>query len=1254
MSITIDKIQSFLNDIETAKLLISELPDSDTLDYLAKLENQMTLHHLEICLKTTAPDDLPQALIQLLSNRWERIRDSFISYTSQPINPVNHLCLDLATALSPIPDNEDELDDLSAGQGPYFLLMPSLKAHEDIFTQNIHSLRLHEFILSDDAARFIPLAKCLNAAFESSDGLYRHIANINDTYPALTISERSRLAGHSTLVRNYLQAIDNYNHVRFSGYNFGSQLTKLIKALKEGGSKREALRRAAGSQIKEDGATEMNAGHQANEGIFAFFQYWNTLEADQINELYNKHPTLKKSLDRLSRPTESDYKQVIFCVELVADSLDEVLERHNLEQDNITTPKQAAQAFGQQLEEALVQNDYPVLTNKIQAPKMARHLFRSNEVHMVSRDQDWLLTYALQHEPEALPYYVDTLTEPMRKQITEMRIANSIDATALIMAAKCPQGAQAIEILLSMGAKLEAGDKNNSRALHWAASMGHLANVEVLLAHKASLTAKGWGQNTALSFAVRDGRDEVVTRLLETGMSLLDRNANGHNVLDLALAGHVRLVEPLLVQAMKLKPLLQQEFLSKIDGGIYKNILMYVLEKRPEFAQTILSVLHQNHSPQAVLYLLNSRNTTDKTPLMITAAVGNNELVRGLLASGAYIDAANHNNSTALHWASQNGHLEVVKTLLAQEASIDALGAGGQTPLLFALQSGQGSVAACLLENGASLLPRNYKGINSLEYALTKLPTFVDRLLLQAINLDHEEQKEWLKQIEGGKYNNVLLYALHKNPDLIPALLDTMKEQGTLENNQSIIAECGQVLLFAIQSGNIDLARNLLNIGADIEARDPAHMTALHLASSSGRIDLVNLLLDAGADIDAIDTRGNNALFIAIIYGYAGIVNKMLEHGASIDYRNTEDNNSLDIALIYNPNFIETLLTKVLTLSEDRQRAFFIRTGEVICNANRNAIALDVLFTALSQSKFSALVGPFLNSTNATGEPLLIQAAKANDHTIIEKLLNLGAGINAVDSHHNTALHWAGARGHSNLLAVLLNHGGSIEARNAAGANVLDIALTTNNSIFVDLLLRYARAGLNSDAQREFLSSVGEGIDDRIAMYQLRRHQPRSLEDLITMLGEDQRANLSAAQAELTTFFDFDSRIQPLLEKLEEMSIKATSNPNYLEAVTAANTLINKLYVAKATFLLSEAGPEEKKSTFRTDCLNAIQETKPVLQTHREWGKLIGGFILGLLIFPISLPMLARGTFFSFKTKGQRDLETLEQEVSAIAVPGAA
>ena len=75
-------------------------------------------------------------------------------------------------------------------------------------------------------------------------------------------------------------------------------------------------------------------------------------------------------------------------------------------------------------------------------------------------------------------------------------------------------------------------------------------------------------------------------------------------------------------------------------------------------------------------------------------------------------------------------------------------------------------------------------------------------------------------------------------------------------------------LFVACYNGNVELAMDLVDRGADIHARDVYERTPLHKACIYGSMEVAMALVDRGADIHARDVEQWTPLHLSCIHGY--------------------------------------------------------------------------------------------------------------------------------------------------------------------------------------------------------------------------------------------------------------------------------------------------------------------------------------------------------------------------------------------------
>jgi ankyrin repeat protein len=90
-------------------------------------------------------------------------------------------------------------------------------------------------------------------------------------------------------------------------------------------------------------------------------------------------------------------------------------------------------------------------------------------------------------------------------------------------------------------------------------------------------------------------------------------------------------------------------------------------------------------------------------------------------------------------------------------------------------------------------------------------------------------------------------------------------------------------LLTAVKNGDNDLARLLIEKGADLNAKDDYQYTPLHWAAKGGHTTLARLLIEKGADLNTKDERKQTPLHWAAMYGHIDLARLLIEKGADLN-----------------------------------------------------------------------------------------------------------------------------------------------------------------------------------------------------------------------------------------------------------------------------------------------------------------------------------------------------------------------------------
>jgi len=233
------------------------------------------------------------------------------------------------------------------------------------------------------------------------------------------------------------------------------------------------------------------------------------------------------------------------------------------------------------------------------------------------------------------------------------------------------------------------------------------------------------------------------------------------------------------------------------------------------------------------------------------AEKGNIELANRLLEMGANINIKVKDGQTLLHIAVKRRQLEFIKWLLDLGAKINAKDNRGNTPLHIACVEGnlQGidyeQGINLLLERGAILFIKNNN---------RKTP----------IDLAYGRHYAMLKNKENAIWNK--LYKLAQNYKRLLDLVDLL-----------------QLL-------------DLLHYPKNIYVHDHQGETLLHRAIETGDIEIIKILIQLGADINALDDHGNTPLGLAIWIGNQEII-KLLRENISVPIPiQTDPNLVIDLA----------------------------------------------------------------------------------------------------------------------------------------------------------------------------------------------------------------------------------------------------------------------------------------------------------------------------------------------------------------------
>lgn len=238
------------------------------------------------------------------------------------------------------------------------------------------------------------------------------------------------------------------------------------------------------------------------------------------------------------------------------------------------------------------------------------------------------------------------------------------------------------------------------------------------------------------------------------------------------------------------------------------------------------------------------------------------EIVLYMLKGGASVDLHDDNDNTVLIYACKFQNPNLVQLFINYNAKINEPGRFKETPLMVACQNSSTEIIKLLLDNGADLnLQDRYKK-TSLMYAC--------QTSLDNVKLLYEQKLPFFVNQRGDFGRTALNYAVgSRKYEIVDYLINNphIKEGYVEKADVNLSTESGYtVLMDACGKGNYEIAKLLIDNGADVNAQDKNGQTALWSAFSfyvydqDLKLKIIKLLIDSGININLKDKNGNNIL----------------------------------------------------------------------------------------------------------------------------------------------------------------------------------------------------------------------------------------------------------------------------------------------------------------------------------------------------------------------------------------------------------
>lgn len=251
------------------------------------------------------------------------------------------------------------------------------------------------------------------------------------------------------------------------------------------------------------------------------------------------------------------------------------------------------------------------------------------------------------------------------------------------------------------------------------------------------------------------------------------------------------------------------------------------------------------------------------------------------------------------------------------------------------------------------------------------------------------------------------------------------------EDYNKYIIDISKKLINAVRDCNLDMVKQLINDGADINYQyltntniyNSQTLNILWYACSTNNFEIIKYLVEQGADINYTGNLTNT--YQSVIINDLNFVNfkYLVDNGADIN--TSFDIDQLNVGCT---NLVNRLLydNKIQHIKYIVEQYNFNMHNIQICNVSSK--------TKLKIIKYSVEHGADINFQDNNGNTILhnlCNYSNKNIFKIIKYVIELGINVNVQDKFGNTALHYATkVRNNLNIIKYLIEHGADIYINN--------------------------------------------------------------------------------------------------------------------------------------------------------------------------------------------------------------------------------
>lgn len=223
------------------------------------------------------------------------------------------------------------------------------------------------------------------------------------------------------------------------------------------------------------------------------------------------------------------------------------------------------------------------------------------------------------------------------------------------------------------------------------------------------------------------------------------------------------------------------------------------------------------------------------------------------------------------------------------------------------------------------------------------------------------------------------------------------------------------IMIFAVGTNDIKTTKKLIELGVDIDKiRMGEYETLLMFALEMGNIDIIKLLVQSGVDIHVKNDKKQNALLYAVYLSAFAIDKDIKLKGKKLQ------------------DVVEMLINNNISIN-DKDKDGNTAMHYACESRNLELVKLLLQHNAVINEKNKFGFTPLMHAVESLFRPVNTQ--------IVNLLINHGADINAQNNDGNTALIIAAGNLDLKTVKLLLKHNADVSIVNKYGDNALTFAL---------------------------------------------------------------------------------------------------------------------------------------------------------------------------------------------------------------------